>query len=298
MSARWPDFLIAGTGRSATTSLYTWLRSHPGIFMPEWKEPHYFSWLWEQNREHGFGTPEAKERYRSLFAEAGDRLAGEASTTYLMDPKAPWKIRETIPDVRIVVSLRDPVQRAHSHYWNNRRRIGDEDLPTFREAIEAEVRERAAKGEASRWYVLEGLYASQVRRYLEVFDRDRIEILLFDEIIHRPREVLDRLAGFLDVDAEAMARVDVERKASTYVEPRNTLFEEIRGSDRLKRVARAVLPERVRSFIGDRVLVREADKPPMDPKIRSFLETVYAPDVRRLERILDRDLPELRASWD
>lgn len=298
MSGRWPDFLIVGTGRSATTSLYTWLRRHPEIQMPDWKEPHYFAWLWEQNREHGYATPEAEARYRALFADAGDdRIAGEASTTYLMDPLAPWKIRETIPDVKIVASLRDPVERAHSHYWNNRRRIGDEDLPTFGEAVEAEIRERAGTGTASRWYVLEGLYAAQVRRYLDLFDEDQVEILLFDQITGRPDETLQRLAKFLEVDAEAMARIDTTRSASPYIEPRNALFERIRASERLKRIARTILPEPVRAFIGDRVLVHRPDKPPMDPEVRAFLETLYAPDVRRLETVLDRQLPELRASW-
>src|SRR2546423_2056748 len=129
---RLPNFFICGAAHAATTSLWHYLRQHPDIYMPptiEQKEPAYFCDI--------YGTNDS-DFYLSLFADAdGRKRVGEASTAYLTWPASAAKIRATVPEAKIIISLRNPVERAWSLYkWM--RAHDYEKIPTFAEALEAE----------------------------------------------------------------------------------------------------------------------------------------------------------------
>lgn len=128
------------------------------------------------------------EWYRGLFAGAGDtRVLGERSTTYLPSRKAPARIADLLPDARLIVMLRDPVTRAHSHYWH----------------LVRTGRASGTFGEAVRFGSLEllqrGLYREQLERYLDYFPREQILVVLFEEFVRDRQKVLDRVFRFMDV---------------------------------------------------------------------------------------------------
>src|SRR5688572_14326389 len=116
--ARLPDFLIVGAMRSGTTSLHKYLQAHPDVFVASGKEVHFF------DRRYGRGL----DWYRSRFAGVTtERVVGEATPAYMYDENAIARIAHDLPDARLIVVLRNPVDRAYSHYWRNRSR-GRENL--------------------------------------------------------------------------------------------------------------------------------------------------------------------------
>ena len=163
----WPNFFIVGAPRSGTTSLWEYLKKIPGIYLPKIKEPHYFSK--NINSDLFLSKPiRDKKSYLELFKNAKNLDAiGDASPTYLWDPKTPKLIHDVIPDARIIISLRDPIYRAFSEYLSLRG-LGSEKgsfLETIRRSIQDE-------DYSLNRIIQNGLYFKQVKRYLEIFGRN------------------------------------------------------------------------------------------------------------------------------
>ena len=148
----WPDFILIGAAKSGTTSLYQYFKQTSGIFMSEEKMPGFF------NSVALHMAIKNKEKYLKLFSKAKKSdLVGEATHRYISDPKSAELIKNTLPNVKIIVSLRDPVDRAYSQYFNRLRR-GDHPIPFgeyFKKSIEADLAvdyELAAS--YGRWIIL------------------------------------------------------------------------------------------------------------------------------------------------
>ena len=206
---RWrglPDTLLVGTMRGGTTSLYRWLADHPDCTSSLRKEVGFFT------REYAHGEP----WYRAHFplGESGGQNGAarrrlEATPDYLLDPRAAARAAALLPDARILVLLRDPVDRACSHY-GVLRRIGVETL-SFDEAIEAEPERLApawARLEADPeaplpqalidWsYVERGRYAEQLARWLARYPRERVLVVKSEEMYERPAATYGRILAFL-----------------------------------------------------------------------------------------------------
>ncbi|MDY7109710.1 MAG: sulfotransferase [Planctomycetota bacterium] len=197
---RLPDFLIVGAARCGTTWLYECLRRHPQVYLPPEKrpEPHFFL----KNAEYERGLRYYSDRY---FVGVGrDRIAGEASTSYLYHPSVAPRIAEHLPGVRLIAILRNPVDRAFSNYIVSSRN-GFEPLG-FSEAIRVEP-ERLAHPQSTFEreicpfaYIDRGRYSAQLARYLELFPGDRLHVALFDDLVAAPGETLRAAQAFLDVD--------------------------------------------------------------------------------------------------
>jgi hypothetical protein len=194
-----PGFLILGAQKAGTTALFAYLRWHPMITGPAWKEVGYF------DRHYRRGD----RWYRGHFPlRAGDRLVGEASPSYLFHPLAPERVRATVPEAKLIVLLRDPVDRALSHY-HHEVALGREGL-SFEEAIEAEA--ERTRGEEERlvrkpdyfshawWdytYLARGRYAEQLERWLAVFPREQLIVVGSDELAVEPGRAYARVVEFL-----------------------------------------------------------------------------------------------------
>ena len=236
-----PDFLILGAQKAGTTALYAYLRWHPGLTGPAWKEVSYF------DRHYRRGA----RWYRGHFPlRPGDRVVGEASPGYLFHPLAPSRVKATVPEARLIVLLRDPVDRALSHYYHEVA-LGREPL-TFEQAIEAEPeRTRGEEERLSRepdyfshtwWdytYLARGRYAEQLERWLAVFPREQLLVLASDELAAEPGQTFARVLEFLGApghDLESYPRVyeqsygemqpDTRRRLAEYfAEPNRRLYE-------------------------------------------------------------------------
>ncbi len=236
-----PDFLILGAQKAGTTALYAYLRWHPGITGPSWKEVSYF------DRHYRRGA----SWYRGHFPiGAGDRLVGEASPGYLFHPLAPERVRTTVPEAKLIALLRDPVDRALSHY-HHEVALGREAL-SFEEAIDAEP--ERTRGEEHRmvgepgyfshawWdytYLARGRYAEQLERWLAVFPREQLFVVASEELASDPGQTYSRVLEFLGAPGHELGsyprvyqqeyaelRPDTRRRLAEYfVEPNRRLYE-------------------------------------------------------------------------
>jgi hypothetical protein len=294
----WPNFFIVGAAKAGTTSLHALLRAHPEVFMSMPKEPHHFCQVEPpfELRWH-FEAYSDPARYLKLFREAnGFKAVGEGSTSNLWHPEVPGRIRERVPHARIIISLRDPIQRAYSHYLMHVRE-GIQNLG-FYDALQEDLHRTGWEWGISHFYVEKGRYAAQVKRYLEVFGPERVTVLLFDQFQRDPRAKLLEVVRFLELDPAPAARIDAARIHNRHRAPRGRWSRLLAGSRLSRMLGETIVPRRLGSFIYERILLKAARKPPLDPRAREFLTRIYEPEIDELERILKRDLSELRRSFE
>ncbi len=285
-----PNFLIIGAARCGTTSLHAWLQQHPQVFMPDKKEPAYFA--------HGYGLHEPGA-YQQLFAGAGDeaRAIGEASTAYLSAPESPEWIRKDLGTPRLIVVLRNPVDRAFSLYkWMAM--SGLEWLPTFREGLEAEswrtsdhyFRWKCPEHFYNYLYFASGLYHDQIARYFDVFGRGALHIVMFEDLSDRREDVFKGICEFLGVDPTVS--VDLETKnASSWPWSVTVQYglRRLMHAQRFHPALARVAPRGMLKRLMDRNL-SWGKSPTFDADLRERLRLGYRADVERLSTLLGRDL--------
>lgn len=283
----WPNLFIAGAPRCGTSSLHAWLQAIPGIFMSRIKEPNYFSRAVIAD-DHPMVRPIRDEkRYLQLFAGAGDaKVVGEASPTYLRDPEAPNLIDRTVPGAKVLVSLRDPVERLHSHYLmmqNNRRGMGS-FMTEFERGLALQHNRNLAVLVPDA-----GLYCEQVRRYRQVFGDGRFKVLIFEELMADIPGTLQQVLAFLEIDHDIGDFAEPAQRQ--HGEARGPLVRYLFGSRLLSRASEALIPYRLRKRVRNAMLMKQVPKPSMDPETRNRLIRYYSDDVLRLETLLGRRLP-------
>jgi len=294
--AVWPNLFIVGAPKAGTTSLHTYLARHPDAFMCEPKEPHYFSsvlalpaWRGQagaitdpQTGRLVAPTVTVESAYASLFAGAGGcRVVGESSTSYLADPEASRRIRETVPDARVIIMIRDPVERAVSHHlmyvregWEKR---------SLEQAVDDELREGADWANA---YLRNGRYHDDIRRYLDAFG-DGVLVIVLEDFVRDVPEGMVPVWQFL-----GLAPLDIgeARAVNAHTAPRNRLVAAVMRHDLAWTVGRRLLPTAIRHRVRDATLA-PAEKPPVAGGLHRRLSDYYADDVAATERLLGRKLP-------
>ena len=285
-AGEWPNFFIVGAPKAGTSSLYAYLQAVPGIFMSRIKEPNYFSRAIVSD-DHPVRPIRNTQEYLQLFAgAAGERIVGEASPSYLADPEAPRLIQEASPDCRILISLRDPVDRAYSHYlmMRNNGMAKGSFLEEARRGFRLQDRKNIV---LLRPEV--GLYHDQVRRYLDIFGEARVHIILFEEFFADTRAALQRITRFLGLDHDfSDFNAPVYRP---FAEARGPLVRFLFGNRSVARASEALVPHGVRRWVRQNILVRSGRKPLMDAHARDFLTDYYRDDVGKLAALLGRPLP-------
>lgn len=202
-----PTMIVAGAQKCGTTTLADALASHPQIFMAKTKELHFF----DLERQWKKGL----EWYAGNFHPGPEHVhVGEATPLYMYDPVGRARMIETLPGIKIMVVLRDPVRRAFSHYWHERRR-GRETLETFEEAIDAEP-ERLVSGDRRhiRWhaYVDRGRYIEQLRVLERAYGRENLHVMMLDDLASDPVTTMAGPLEFLGLDPAGAAQVQVRHK--------------------------------------------------------------------------------------
>lgn len=190
------NFIICGTQKGGTTALDEYLRENPLICMAEKKEVHFFD-----NEEH-FSKKVDYSLYHSLFNPSSFHgLLGEATPIYMYWYTAPRRIWEYNPDMKLIVLLRNPIERAYSH-WNMEKSRGYEELP-FWDAVQYE-RDRCRQALPLQHriysYIDRGFYVEQLRRLWTYFPRNQVMVLKSEYLKYRPQEALRDVYDFLDVD--------------------------------------------------------------------------------------------------
>lgn len=255
-----PDFIIIGVARAGTTSLYEYLIEHPNIAPASRKEVHFFDYNFQDGMSWYRGQfPYTLEKYYAQNIRKQVFTTGEASPYYIFHPYAPKRIAEALPRVKLIVLLRNPVERAFSHYaWEAS--WGSEKL-SFEEAIACEE-ERIRVGEdklATHYsfnhqhfsYLVRGKYAEQLETWFKLFPREQFLILRSEDMYS---------------DAAAIFKQTVEFLGVPYLEPK-ALKKEYKQYNKPKTTA----PTK------------------MDPELRKHLVTYFEPHNARLYELLGRD---------
>lgn len=281
---RLPDFLVIGAEKGGTTWLYAVLKSMPELFLPATKEIHFFNRYSSNLEEIDRFSRLGLSWYARYFAACPrDQMPGEVTPMYLCDPDAPRRIAETLPEARLIASLREPGDRAYSHYWMARRKGHTRD--TFEEVV--------AKREPR--FLGRGLYGAQLRQWYEHVPRDRILVLAFEDTVAHPAEGLARLRGFLGLPAHATSdgvAGETVHGAARYRSA--TLHTGMRRVARwmserpaLAAVSRAAKRAGLKKLI-DGVNTVQEPYPPMSDEMRVALRDYYAEDIALLESLLGR----------
>lgn len=292
ISEKAPNFFIVGAPKCGTTAMFEYLRVHPDVFMPDFKEPHYFG------RDLAFRRHPRVTRledYLALFSPAeNESLRGEASVWYLYSETAAREIKEFCPSAKIIIMLRNPVEMMrslHSHLLY----YGAENITDFVAALDAEARRRfgldmpdGADLDEQLLYRDLANYAPRVERYLKVFGRDRVHIVLYDDLRSEPIATYQKTLRFLDIDDQFLPRFETvnENKRSRI----GFLSSPPYG---LVRAAKKVLPQGVRRGLKRsvrRINTVRAPRRSLDPALKRQLQMEFAPAVEGLERLIDSDL--------
>jgi hypothetical protein len=304
---RWPDLYIVGAPRTGTGFLWRGLLSHPGVFMSRPKEPLYFC----SDLDTGTAADDRSfirdaRTYLSLFEAAStDALLGEACVYNLFSTVAAAAIQRVQPAARLIISLREPIAQMIS-FHGIRRGEGQEDLP-FADAIAAQP-ERLVGRRLPRHAVIVpayqyravASYAAQVARYLEVFPRDQVLILFYEDLQKDATAWLTSTLDFLGLPpAGAVVPGVVNRHWAT----RWPWLAGAMRSERVLAASKRVVPRRLHP-IGRNWAVRlvranrqVAPVTQIDPRLRAELRAELADDVARLEHLLDIDLSDRWGSY-
>jgi hypothetical protein len=208
-----PDFLLIGAAKSGTTTLHAWLADHPAVAPPTTKEVHYFDYSFSRGEDwYRSHFPLAAERDAFAGEHGRPFLTGESSPTYLSHQWAPERIARTLPDVRLLVALRNPIDRAYSQYQMSARE-GFEEL-SFEEAIAHEEqrlrpelermrhdRHYASLPLAKQSYLHRSHYDDQLARWLELLPRERFHVVRAEDLAATPQDALAKVHEFLDLPA-------------------------------------------------------------------------------------------------
>ncbi len=286
-----PNFLILGAQKAGTTSLYQYLGQHPEIFMSPVKEPQFFSLDGGRLPEHDPRRPLTLSEYHRLFdGVRREQAIGEASTSYLDSRRAARRIQRSIPEARLIAVLRDPAERAHSHYVFNRNRQLD-DVPTFSRALELED-ERLAAGLGPRYqYRKKGFYHAQLTYYFRLFDRRQVRVFLYEDFRDRPLQMVQTIFRFLGVDDGFEPDMAVKYNVSGLPRNRATAVL-LRKLHPLRCYLERRLPPRLVSRLG-KGLIRPEEQ---TPGLRRMLTELYREDILKLQDLIDRDLSAWLAS--
>ena len=275
MSGVLPNFLIIGVQKSGTTSLMHYLNAHPDVFVPL-NEIHYFDWNFDRGVDW----------YKAHFADVTtEHAVGEKTPEYIYYDQVPARMVEILPEPRLIVILRNPVDRAYSHYWFNRTR-GSEPLE-FTEALAAEP-ERLAAGDilarARYSYLDRGHYLAQIQRVCEYYPRSALKVILLEDLRDARLETFHSISRFLEVD-DTFIPANLEVMKNRFVK-----FRSMRLRSPIRR-----FPHLFRRIAG-RLNIRYSSYPPLDPSVREKLSKYFEEDNVALETWLGRDLSAWRSS--
>ena len=288
-------FFLVGAPRCGTTAMYEYLRRHPEIYMPVYdKEPHFFGSDFVAPRFARFRGNEKK--YRRLFAGAGKgQLRGEASVFYLYSREAANEIRSFDRSAKVLVMLRNPVDMLYS-YHQFLVSLGDEVLTSFEDALAAEKVRKAGQQIPQNLYLMaEALYyrdvarfSEQVARYFDVFGREQVHVVIFDDFKTSTEAEYRKVLAFLGVDCGFKPDFTV---VNANQEVRSRRLQRLLRNPRLVSLVAPIEPIVLPAYtLLRRLNVKRVPRSPLPPELRQRLQEEFVPEVRKLSDLLRRDL--------
>ncbi len=301
--SQWPDFLIVGAAKAGTTALYHQLGTHPDIFMSPQKEMNFFAL---ENQAIDFKGPgdmngihrtsvTNKTEYLSFFMESNNKqIKGEVSPLYLYSKLAAKNIKKYIPNVKIIVCLRNPIDRAFSafsHLTRDHRENEKDFLKAFsknHERIDAEW--------AEIWhYGSMGLYGHQLERYYSEFDSNQIQILIYEEFVKDPQRTLKTICDFLKIDSTV--EFEFEKKYNKSGSPKfQALHKMMIRPNVVKKFGKYLIPKIFRTRLREDIInFNLIDNQSITSEQFQSIYPFFEEDILRTEILINTDLSHWKA---
>jgi hypothetical protein len=289
-----PTFFIVGAPKCGTTALYNWLSGHPQACMSQPKEPQFFA---EDILGHQRNITNLEDYLRCFENNAQTKQLGEASTCYLASPSAAQQIKTFSPRGKIVAMLRNPVEVMYS--LHSERVFGNmENIRDFGSAVDSAAGRTWTAGRFRGQRVLRPSYremvrfSEQVQRYINVFGRDRVHVILYEDLLASAAEVYRGTLDFLELERDRRNGFEVvnDNKRARSL----TLHGFVRHPGKtIRRMGHLVLPKPVRGYVSgvvNRLNTVQEPRPALNPDLRRRLVKEFEPEIQALSVLLGRDL--------
>jgi len=272
-----PNFFIIGAARSATSSLYFYLREHPEIYMSPDKEAQFFG-FYETKRAHK-SKYKTMEEYGHLFEDVVDeKIVGEATPTYLALEESASAIKKYCPNAKLLASLRNPIDRAFSYYEMSLSK-GHDKKQTFEQWMDG-----------NEFWLSQGRYYSQLKRYIDLFGKDQLMLVLFEDVKENTADVIADIHKFLEVEV-----IKPEKNPAAYNrggKPKGVIGAFIYKATTnrfINRVLRPFVPRWGVNMVH--ALRNNAVKPSeMNAETRKKLIEYFREDILKTQELIDRNL--------
>lgn len=290
-----PNFLIIGAAKAGTTALHTYLQQHPQIYMTPSKETNFFAFEGEKLNFQGPGDRAIADfsitqlsRYQAEFAGVTTETAwGEACPLYLYSTKAVERIQTYIPHARLIVILRNPVDRAYANFLHLVR-DDREPLLDFGQALQAEPQRLEQNWEWFWHYIQLGYYATQLKRYYQKFDPSQIRVYLYEDLQNNPIALIQDICRFLGVEDNFVPNMKIRPNKSG--KPKNKLLHQILTKPNpLKTALKPLFP----AYLRQKIQHQNLAQPELNREMRQYLTELYREDIQECQELLGRDL----SSW-
>ncbi len=291
---RWPNLFIVGAQKSGTSSIHEYLNQHPQIFMSPLKEPGYFHGNVSKYTEPRVIRNE--EIYLNQFKKVKNEIFIGESTSYLQDPDSPKLIAEKIADCKIIIVLRDPIQRLFSHYFHHVR--SGIEKRSFSEMIREDSYTdydlNCKYNEKNRDIpniVQRGFYSNQIARYYDTFDKKNVKIFIYEDFQRNYKKLIEEILKFLGLNLN----FDFDEITyNAFQVPKDGFGKSIFLNKTLRELGSRIFSPKTRSKLAKKIIYeKNPEKPNILPEDRKFLENLYYNDVLRTQRILGKSLPWL-----
>jgi len=301
MKLKLPNFLIVGAAKSGTTSLYYYLKQHPEVYMSPVKEPKFITAQFLAFPLKGIGDEKVEQNivksyneYCNLFNNITiEKAIGEASADnlYFYDD-AIVHIKKYLRNIKIIIILRNPTERAFSHFCHFIR--DNREYLTFEEALKEEESRKKNNWVFGWHYTNVGFYYPQVKAYLDNFDQEKI--YLYDDLRKDTLGLIKDIYGFLGVDTSFIPDISIRYNVSGI--PKNKFIHKFLKEPNIlktivKPAAKFLIPKDKRRKVMERIKMKNLQKPQMKPETREYLKNLYREDILKLQDLIKRDL----SSW-
>lgn len=304
-----PNFFIAGAAKAGTTSIHHYLGQHPEIYFSPLKEPNFFStdikvenftksykkrsvfvdekyFKYRPLEELQLSFIRDESQYKLLFDQVKkEKVIGEASTSYLFSKKAARNIFDFNPKAKILIVLRNPVERTFSHYLMALR-YGF-TTSSLQEAVRKDQRKHKKGWGQSELFIELGLYFEQLRRYFDTFPSHQIKIILFEDLVLDAEKTMSDIYEFLGV--ESTKTIDLAARNQAEI-PRSSRLNKFMADSGIKQIAGKALNKNLKEKIKPVLFSKDKSKVRFTRRDKQFLLSFFQEDINKTSRLIGKDL--------
>lgn len=277
-----PNFFIVGGAKCATTNISYYLNDHPDIFIPELNEPYYYCKFDVPKNFKRASMITDKKKYLNLFKKgANHKIICEATPVYLQCPNAAKEIKNDFPNSKILISIRNPIDKSHSSYFAYK--FMNLDKRTFSEKIDI-YEKKILNNEFDIYnFIEDGFFSKHIKIFQKFFPPEQIKIIFFEDYIKDIPTHINSILNFLKIK-ETIPLV-IKPKNSFRV-PRNQLSKYLLNNKTFRNISAKLIPTVTRDKLGERFFVKQCTKPSMSVENRERLKKIFLNEYTDLKNLL------------